>query len=445
MPLSDREGSAEERVHRLHIIVDPSTLDCLNLGDVAMLKVAVTRLHELWPDSDISVFTNDKNALARHCPGVQPVEHAGRTLWFSQRGLLGSLWDYIPQGCQRPISLLTQEFRRRWPGGAAALFRLKTRLRRTGDVGLELFLATVKRADLYVVSGAATLNDKAKNHALIVLETLEMAVDRDIPAVLFSQGIGPLSDPELIARVRSVLPRAQLIAVREGVTAPRVLAHLGVASDRVMVTGDDATQLAYELRKATPGVTIGVNLRVGPSSDADKSSIDIVGPIVREFAKRWSAPLLPVPIALPGGSDDPKTIARLLADQDNCSDGGRILDCPEKIIRQVGRCRVVVTGAYHAAVFALVQGVPAVCIAFNRAYREKFLGLADQFGPGCQVLFLDSPDSRHQIGAAIQAAWESADKLRPLLIESAARQVESSQFAYKRAKELPHLSIRKIA
>ena len=51
---------------------------------------------------------------------------------------------------------------------------------------------------------------------------------------------------------------------------------------------------------------------------------------------------------------------------------------PRAIIKRIGRCRVVVTGSYHVAVFALSQGIPAICLANSEYYEIKFRGLADQ-------------------------------------------------------------------
>ena len=41
-----------------------------NMGDVAMLQVAVARLLDLWPDACIEVLTDSPANLARYCPGA---------------------------------------------------------------------------------------------------------------------------------------------------------------------------------------------------------------------------------------------------------------------------------------------------------------------------------------------------------------------------------------
>ncbi|MFI6772593.1 polysaccharide pyruvyl transferase family protein [Nocardia sp. NPDC050412] len=44
---------------------------------------------------------------------------------------------------------------------------------------------------------------------------------------------------------------------------------------------------------------------------------------------------------------------------------------PVDVFRQVGRCRVLVTNAYHLAVFALSQGIPAVGITASEYYDDN--------------------------------------------------------------------------
>ena len=46
------------------------------------------------------------------------------------------------------------------------------------------------------------------------------------------------------------------------------------------------------------------------------------------------------------------------------------------VIERVGECRVVVTGSYHGAVFALAQGIPVVALVKSPYYVNKMAGLA---------------------------------------------------------------------
>jgi colanic acid/amylovoran biosynthesis protein len=99
-------------------------------------------------------------------------------------------------------------------------------------------------------------------------------------------------------------------------------------------------------------------------------------------------------------------------------------------------CRVVVTGSYHAGVFALSCGVPAIGIAKSQYYVEKFCGLAAQFGPGCEVATLDDPDFERVLREKIDRLWTAAAQLRPGLLQAAARQIALGRAAYGRLREI---------
>lgn len=430
----------------MKIIVDPSTFDCLNMGDVAMLQVAVNRLLDLWPSASIQVFTSHPARLYSLVANVQPLDHNGRLIWFSNSALLGGLKAHTPATISELSSAFNRRLRRRNPEVLKALLRLKARLGSADARAVFSLFEAIEAADLYVVSGAITICDKGKGHARIVLNTLEMAIKRGIPTMMFSQGIGPVHDPGLIARARAVLPLVNLIAVRESLKAPALLSSLGVTADRVVVTGDDAIEGAYLARPLRPGGAIGVNLRVGRSSDVEASFIEVVRPVLHEFARQTRAPLVPIPIAHHSGSDDPRVIRGLLAGYDDSSDGGRTLDTPARIIEQTGRCRVVVTGAYHAAVFSLSQGVPTVCLAYNSSYSEKFLGLANQFGPGCDVVVIGSePYPQEKMAAAFARAWRHGETVRESLLKSAVSQIAASRDAYQRVADALMYKRKKVA
>jgi polysaccharide pyruvyl transferase WcaK-like protein len=158
------------------------------------------------------------------------------------------------------------------------------------------------------------------------------------------------------------------------------------------------------------------------------------------FAHQENVPLIPIPIAhgfYKGFMEtDSASIRQLLMGYDDTSDGGETIDTPLKVIEQVGRCRTVVTGSYHAGVFALSQGIPVVCLAKSQYYVDKFLGLADQFGVGCEVLLLNDKSIQEKLLASIKKSWHLSAQLRPQLLESAQQQIESGHLAYKRLYEI---------
>lgn len=126
----------------------------------------------------------------------------------------------------------------------------------------------------------------------------------------------------------------------------------------------------------------------------------------------------------------------MLAGFDDESDGGVSLDTPVKVVRQVSRCRLVVTGAYHAAVFALAQGIPVVCLSNSTYYSAKFQGLEDLFGCGCETVILSDQNASNKLSVAMEDMWKSAATVRTSLREAALRQIKLSCSAYKQIQNL---------
>jgi colanic acid/amylovoran biosynthesis protein len=297
------------------------------------------------------------------------------------------------------------------------------------------FLQAIEHADLFVLCGAGGFTDDTREWNIAILNTIEEAIRRNIPVVMFGQGLGPLSDADILGRARKILPKVSLITLRGGRGGLALAQSLGVNSSQILTTGDEAIELAYEAREKELGQAVGINLRVASYSNVNGAMIDMLRPVLHKFARRHNVPLIPVPIAFHAWANDHLTIQRLLKGFDDHSDGGITLDTPLKVIRQVGRCRIVVTGAYHAAVFAMSQGIPVVGLSASEDYTAKFLGLEDQFGLGCETVFLGASDASEGLAAAAERAWQLAEKVRLPMQESARRQIALSQGAYERIRE----------
>jgi colanic acid/amylovoran biosynthesis protein len=329
-----------------------------------------------------------------------------------------------------------RSIRERWPD----LFRhvVEVRLSRSRQDREELtaFLNAMRDAELFVVSGQGTLTDRSESHAIRLLETLGMAVRRAIPTAMFGQGLGPIADPKLAAQARAVLPGVSLIAVREDVAGPPLLTALGVDPARVVVTGDDAIEMSLGDPTREVGTGIGVNIRLTPGTGVDDTLSKKIRRAIHAFARDHEVPLIPLPIAFHAVARDPENIVRLLAGYDDLSDGGQSLTTPCQIIEQTKRCRIVVTVAYHAAVFALSQGIPVVCLGQTEYYIDKFVGLESLFGAGCQTVVLDQENLEEALVEAMARAWDSAEEVQLPLLRAAERQIEMGRNAYYRFGEI---------
>ncbi|HEY7894267.1 MAG TPA: polysaccharide pyruvyl transferase family protein [Gemmatimonadaceae bacterium] len=419
-----------------HVLVDCGDYELGNLGDVAMLQVTVQRLQEHFPTASIDVITRDPVALARHCPGAHAVSYEGRQLWFGRGVLLGRADRVLQRTSLFREAGIEGAMRRHC---APVLERLvRARLGR-GSADREAFITfmnVLRSADAVVVCGAGGITDHARKWALPVLALLEHAHRHGVPTAMFSHGLGPLTDPDLTRVAARVLPTLDLFALREGRAGPEIARALGVNPSRLMVTGDDAIDLAHAVRAEALGDCVGVNLRVARSAEVDERYIDTIGRVVSRFAAAHDAPLAALPIGRGKASDDVRTIERMLAAAGASSTIGGPLETTQAVIERAGRCRIVVTGAYHAAVFALAQGVSTVCLARSNYFREKLLGLAAQFGVGCTVIDLSADDVADQLERAMEYAWESAPSVRQSLLGAASRQIAASRSAYRRFSDL---------
>jgi colanic acid/amylovoran biosynthesis protein len=409
-----------------------------NMGDVAMLQVAVARLLSLWPHARVEVLTESPSNLARYCPGARPLPRAGCTCWVGDRVLLGRYHQFLPKWASVRLSVLKHTLGLRWPKTLQLLIRLRLGIRDGNNrrKDFKVFLEALNNSDLLVVCGSGGFADSCREWNLSILGTMGAAIRRGILVAMFGQGMGPLNDPLVLSRAGRVLPRVTLITLRGNRGGLPLLESIGVAPARVLTTGDEAIELAYAARVKEPGSAVGINLRVASYADVKTDTIEKVGSVLQEFARRHGAALLPIPIAFHECALDHETIRRLLAGFDDESDGGLLLDTPLMLIKQTARCRIVVTGAYHAAVFALAQGIPVVCLSNSPYYLAKFQGLEDLFGVGCAIVMLGESDLPRRLATAIERTWNSADAVRLPLLQSALHQVEASREAYQRVKDL---------
>ncbi len=252
---------------------------------------------------------------------------------------------------------------------------------------------------------------------------------------MVGQGFGPITDPELTARCAKVLPRIDFIALRERRRGPELLASMGVGADRVLVTGDDAIELAHDVRTEVPGDGLGICLRIAGYSPVEQSVADTVGRVVREFAGDHRAPLVPLIIAEYRNQDRRSTLPLVRDASDVVTPLPRYVSA-RQVAERVGRCRVLVTGAYHLAVFALSQGIPVVAVTSSEYYDDKFLGLADMFGQGLIHIRLDDPELADRLAAAVATSWSVAEDVRQPLRGRAREQIALSREGFDRVHAL---------
>lgn len=413
----------------MRVLVDHGNYALLNLGDLAMLQACVRRLWELWPDAEIRVFTVSPELLAEYCPGTVPVAPT-----VLGRGLA----RVIPVSVQLAAGQILKT-------AAPLISRGRTRSPNGGSTRESHgVLDAVRQADLVVSAGGGFINDLFWWHGAGVLSVLAMAQRLGVPTAMFGQGIGPLTHPVLTRLATRVMPRLHVIGVRESLTSVPLLRMHGVEQQRIAITGDDALYLATPAVRPATGTAIGLNIRVAYYSKLDKSVAERANAVVSKFAREHGATVLGLPVArykvaLPVSrynSDSDLDAMRLSSTTG--SDGSDLhefadISTTEEFAERAARCRVVVTGCYHAAVFGLAAGAPAICISNSRYYDLKFEGLADQFPDGCYLVH-PGPGFERELRETIERAW-AADEARRDSVHAAARaQVAEADRAYARLR-----------
>ena len=376
----------------LRVLIDPSSHHLLNLGDVAMLQVCVTRLRETWPDARVDVVTEAPERLRRYSPVATPVPARGRY------AVLGN-------------------------GGPPGRVRRRS-LRRDPDV--RAYLEALEAADLFLMSGRGGLTDAFPEESVAMLEELALAHEMGRRTALMGQGVGPLTDAVALRRAAEVLPEVDLFALREGTAGPARLAELGVSEERVVLTGDDTLALvgAFENGARAPA-GIALSVRVAPYAGVTLADAETLVAAVGAVGEDVRAPIVPVVVSVHPHEHDSAAVAALAAQAEPPS-------TPEEAIELIRGTRVVVTGSYHAAVFALAQGVPAIGVSASPYYDDKFRGLRGMFGDWCELVRLGEPRALERVAELAERFYLSWPEPREELLAAAARQVEAGRAAYGR-------------
>jgi polysaccharide pyruvyl transferase WcaK-like protein len=397
----------------VRILVDQSGYDLLNIGDVAMLQSCVARLRLQWPGAEIMVIAHETGRLASYCAGTIAI---GRT--FAD---LPS-FRLVPR---RPRLVSEQAWKIAMPHFSARLHRGRSLTDQPRTA-----IQAVRAADLVVASGGAYMTDTWWWHAAGVLSLLSLAQRLDKPTAMFGQGIGPIGQRALRAQAGAVLPRLKVLGLREDRIGRDLALSLGIRPGAVHVTGDDALELISDVSTAGGGSGLGLNMRVSGYAGVDPRAAAAVGDLVLEAAAALQAPIVALPVSRYPGADLGAVRALLRRGHVQADVVLNDIATPEELACAAASCRAIVTGSYHAAVFSLAQGVPAVCLTRSSYYDAKFGGLQALYPGACFVVSLDVPDWAAAARAAILQAWQLPAPVRACAIQTTARLRGAGRNAY---------------
>lgn len=416
----------------MRLLIENGSYSMRNMGDTAMLMVAVRRLRKIFPDAEMLVFTSAPERLKKLIPCVTPYNIEGRNYWLTPRTAYGSvinrLLSYSPLRDYAEVAGMKSMMH-----GGTALSRFMLKVGRSCEIDAQKqFLRDFSTIDAVIATGGGYLTDAFYWNAMKVLATIGAGTYMQKPTFLFGQGIGPLHNTRLLNLAKYVLPRASTIALREKRIGPSILENMGIPKKHVVVTGDDAIELAYEFRRKELGNVIGINLRVTEYSGISSSEASACISIINESAKKLHTSLMPIPISLDeetNESSDACILADMLELHHIEANYLKHIEHPTEVIQRVSQCRLVVTGSYHAGVFALSQGIPVIGIIKSPYYYDKFMGLSDQFTGGCKVLS-DAQITSKDLEQSIEKMWYAAPAIHDSILKAAEQQICLSKSAF---------------
>jgi polysaccharide pyruvyl transferase WcaK-like protein len=451
-PLPTREdvnGGAPTGGTGLRIIIDNGEYGLQNKGDLAMLDVTVGRLRERWPASRIGVVTFNPPLLRAYEPRAEPLAFS-KDGWWGSTNLLRRLPGRVSPSIVAPVYRAWRETSEP-PRRVARRVRdrlLEVRRLPTHSPAPASDFATsrqdhrkprvpraVESASLVLALGGGYMADIDPDQAHRTFDLLERAFDLGVPTAMVGQGLGPLENPALLERARRLLPRVDFIALRENRHGPALLDAVGVDPSKVVVTGDDAVELAHGLPAAEPRTGLGICLRLAPYTSVPADVTPAIRTALQAAAAEVSASLVPMAVSDYQLEDRLTTLPLTEGYDDVVPMLGRYSSARD-LARRVSRCRVVVTGAYHVAVFALSQGIPVVGLSASRYYDYKFTGLRGMFGQGVHTVALNSDGLPERLTEAVLSSWQTAPAVRESLLAAAERQMAASRQAYARVYEL---------
>lgn len=381
-----------------------------------MLQSCVGRLRRQWPRARIEVVCHAPERLAVQCPEVHPV---GPT--WADRPLFSRLPRKMRLGGEQAYKAL------------APLAPMRAHSTRA-ELPSKTLCEAICAADVVVAAGGGYLCDPFWWHGLAVLTALRAAQLQGKPTAMFGQGIGPLSNSFLRKFCAKVMSRLDLLTLRErvhgieflrteSVLGPRPRDVSASYSDRagtayempcgpVVVTGDDAlvalTDADHRLVAKRCNV-IGVNVRVSRYSGLEVGAGEAFAAGIWDAAKRLDARVIPLPVSNYPVDADLPAIRSVLSSVPASSRGNLTsavaFESPRALIDAVAKCRVVVTGSYHAAVFAVGSGVPVVALSASKYYDAKFSGLLDLYPGLLRIESLNAPCLAARLSDALDSAW----------------------------------------
>jgi colanic acid/amylovoran biosynthesis protein len=343
----------------------------LNGGDAAILYAVIDRLRAaLGPDLGITVVDDQPEDVGRRYPELSTTPRLDTT---------------IRRAPAAPIlrRVVTEIERTRVLAGAWCMGRRMSWLSRLWLSSRQRSALEVFRHSTAVVSTGGTYLVERYPIAGRLLE-LEAALAMGRPLILFTQSLGPFTDPRNQRVMRRVASGARLVLLRDE-RSRRELTALGVPEERLHVVADAAFALSTRHgRRSSTRLRIAVSVRNWPYAAGDVEETNdryrsAIVALVESLVRNRDAEVtfLSTCQGAPEYWTDDSSVAVAIADRVDPAlrtsvHVDRDFRTPQELLDTLGGFDVVVATRMHMAILALVSGVPVFPIAYEPKTRELF-------------------------------------------------------------------------
>lgn len=235
-------------------------------------------------------------------------------------------------------------------------------------------LKAVRRTKMLVMGGGTLIQDSTSTKSLMYyLAILKIALVHKKKVMLYSNGIGPLSEKHRRTAAR-ILNRIDVITLRDNASLAELNA-MGVSKPKIFVTADSVMGLDTKNGKSalcTSGQRLlGISLREHKNADPD-------------FEVKFAAAADKIcehyglyPIFLPMQHDRDaeicRRVQRLMKHEADILEGEL---CVADMIKTISAFEIVIGMRLHSLIYSALNGVPSVGLA----YDPKVKGVTEELG-----------------------------------------------------------------
>ncbi|WP_239615826.1 polysaccharide pyruvyl transferase CsaB [Cohnella mopanensis] len=276
-----------------------------------------------------------------------------------------------------------------------------------------------------LISGGGSLLQDATGLGSIPYYLGIMAIARwcGKPTFVYAQGIGPVNRKIMQPFIARAFKRAGYVSVRDEESATLLRrfgvppASIDVVPDPVMglPAGDGAGETASHAIVGSQEVesppVVGVSVRFWRS---DRTDLDRVAAALEALAGRHRVRLRFLPFYRGADEDASRYVMERLAGAGASAELAPAHDDPQQMLREVGRCALLIGMRLHSLIYAANQNVPLMGLSYDpkidqflQRIGQRAIGTTDSLDPDIMALqaadILRDPGQWHQESdAAIQ-------------------------------------------